>query len=1051
MQKRFLQMMKKRAQSLRLFSLLVCLGMLLPVAGWGQASQEIQPDESGTYHITNAEELAWVMEKGSDIKKGAFSLEADIDWSNNNWTPLILKVPFYGNNNTIRNLNIVEGTWFELTKRTGFFNTTNANVTITDLTLENASIDIVSDEGERSSIGLLIGQVNGRPTEIRNCHIKGGKITVVTEGNNSYPAYIGGLCSCSGVIQETTIDNCSADVNMTIKVRSNAEEKVQIVACGLVSGELSSVTIKNSYATGKMDVTTDDASASLDEIYLSGFAYKNGNNRIINIANCYSTVDIGIAGSVKLPSDATKKYIGGLLCSAYSDSKSSLENCFYKGEIKASGNMRIGGIAGWWNSDFNLENVFYTGSYTDTEKDPETSTILPPCNNNALGDNPEAKTYTTDEDVLTSMNEWVSKQDKEAGYASWNMNENEEFVPDIEESAEDGTDYEWDQTTNTYTILTQKGLLWFADKVNTGTTFNGQTVVLSPNPENNDWDLSEIEWTPIGYKDPNSVETTNSKPFKGVFDGNFQTVIIKTIAESKVSGFFGYVNDGTIKNLIVNANGLEAVEASGLIVNTIEGGTIDHVKSMGTIQTTQEAVSVGGIAQTAKKSTFENCINEANIIGQHHVGGICTWAENTKFISCYNIGNLKTTSIYRAGICATVLGDSEIKSCAYLEGTAGCAVWAGKDEEGEAKYDFPAHTKEQFANGTVTYLLGKDFGQQINTDKCPVWMKTIPADEQAAYKIYSVTLDYGIDGQENVPIYYNAGTTLPEPGDREGYIFEGWYDQETGGNKVESPLPTDVTSLTYYAHWRKITNSITLVQTTGGTISVDKQTAAKDETVTLTATPDAGYVFKAWQIIPETVMIKENNTFTMPDENVTVTATFEKEEDPEPPVDPDPISYYNIYVEEVCDGAEVTTSKNVVREGGSVNIYVEKDTANYTFDNFKVYIKRSYYGYWEEVKEGMLPGEYLVKNIWTNIYVKAEGAEKKEDPTGIESIEGVKVYTQDGGLYVQTPQREVVVIVSMSGAVVKNEEQVGLKQYHGLQPGIYIVRVGDKAYKIRLH
>ena len=89
-----------------------------------------------------------------------------------------------------------------------------------------------------------------------------------------------------------------------------------------------------------------------------------------------------------------------------------------------------------------------------------------------------------------------------------------------------------------------------------------------------------------------------------------------------------------------------------------------------------------------------------------------------------------------------------------------------------------------------------------------------------------------------------------------------------------------MTSLTYYAHWRKITNSITLVQTTGGTISVDKQTAAKDETVTLTATPDAGYVFKAWQIIPETVMIKENNTFTMPDENVTVTATFEKEEDP---------------------------------------------------------------------------------------------------------------------------------------------------------------------------
>ena len=171
----------------------------------------------------------------------------------------------------------------------------------------------------------------------------------------------------------------------------------------------------------------------------------------------------------------------------------------------------------------------------------------------------------------------------------------------------------------------------------------------------------------------------------------------------------------------------------------------------------------------------------------------------------------------------------------------------------------------------------------------------------------------------------------------------------------------------------------------------------------------------------------------------------------DPDYRPDPISYYNIYVEDVCDGVEVSTSKQVVREGGSITVYVEKDTANYTFDNFKVYYKRSYYGGWEELKEGTQPGEYPIKNIWTHIYIKAEGAEEKEDPTGIESIEGVKVYTKDGSLYVQTPQREQVIIVSMSGAVVKNEEQIGLKQYHGLQPGIYIVRVGDRAYKLRLH
>ena len=178
--------------------------------------------------------------------------------------------------------------------------------------------------------------------------------------------------------------------------------------------------------------------------------------------------------------------------------------------------------------------------------------------------------------------------------------------------------------------------------------------------------------------------------------------------------------------------------------------------------------------------------------------------------------------------------------------------------------------------------------------------------------------------------------------------------------------------------------------------------------------------------------------------SVTYTVTVTK------PYVPDPISYYNIYIEDVCDGVEVSTSKQVVREGGSVSVYVKKDTANYTFDNFKVYYKRSYYGTWDELKEGTQPGEYPINNIWTHIYIKAEGAEEKEDPTGIEQVEGVKVYTKDGSLYVQTPQREQVLVISMSGAVVKNEEQVGLKQYHGLQPGIYIVRVGDRAYKVRL-
>ena len=76
-----------------------------------------------------------------------------------------------------------------------------------------------------------------------------------------------------------------------------------------------------------------------------------------------------------------------------------------------------------------------------------------------------------------------------------------------------------------------------------------------------------------------------------------------------------------------------------------------------------------------------------------------------------------------------------------------------------------------------------------------------------------------------------------------------------------------------------------------------------------------------------------------------------------------------------------------------------------------------------------------------------EGVEK-ETPTGIEELQSTKVYAKDGSLYVQTPKQEEVRIISISGAVIKNETQIGLKRYD-LPRGIYIVRVGEETYKVR--
>ena len=174
----------------------------------------------------------------------------------------------------------------------------------------------------------------------------------------------------------------------------------------------------------------------------------------------------------------------------------------------------------------------------------------------------------------------------------------------------------------------------------------------------------------------------------------------------------------------------------------------------------------------------------------------------------------------------------------------------------------------------------------------------------------------------------------------------------------------------------------------------------------------------------------------------TLTVT---EPEPEEP-DPTPL-YYNIQFEDICEGVDASLSKSVVKEGNQVSVYVEVEEG-YDGENLKVLFKRSPFGYWEEVEEGVQPGEYIIYNVYTDIYVKVEGVEKiEEEPTGIEELEGTKAYAQNGSLYVYTSQPQEVAIITMNGTVLKREQQEGLQSY-SLPRGVYIICIGEERYKI---
>ena len=87
-------------------------------------------------------------------------------------------------------------------------------------------------------------------------------------------------------------------------------------------------------------------------------------------------------------------------------------------------------------------------------------------------------------------------------------------------------------------------------------------------------------------------------------------------------------------------------------------------------------------------------------------------------------------------------------------------------------------------------------------------------------------------------------------------------------------------------------HSITVQSKGKGSVSASASGAKAGDTVVLAKIAGDGYLFKEWQVEPETFVIEDDNTFTMPDEAVIITAVFEIidkdiriEEDGDAPVD----------------------------------------------------------------------------------------------------------------------------------------------------------------------
>ena len=168
------------------------------------------------------------------------------------------------------------------------------------------------------------------------------------------------------------------------------------------------------------------------------------------------------------------------------------------------------------------------------------------------------------------------------------------------------------------------------------------------------------------------------------------------------------------------------------------------------------------------------------------------------------------------------------------------------------------------------------------------------AESQTKHKINTQTPSNGtftVDKTEAAAGEVVTITPKPAPGYKAGEIYVGSKNGQVPVNDNKFTMPdADVTIRVEFeqvSQPQPTKHNINIIKTEGGTVTADKSTADKGETVKLTITPDAGYEIEGFTLLDKNgVQVQGSSinhldkTFTMPAEDVWVKILFKKSETP---------------------------------------------------------------------------------------------------------------------------------------------------------------------------
>ena len=439
-----------------------------------------------------------------------------------------------------------------------------------------------------------------------------------------------------------------------------------------------------------------------------------------------------------------------------------------------------------------------------------------------------------------------------------------------------------------------------------------------------DIDLTGVTWEPIGY--------SGSYYFAGNYDGGGHS-ITNAVSTGKVdsngcatAGIFGWVAFGSVKNLHVkNANSVATGQNNysyvGGIAGVCYGSSIINCSVVNSFLESKRNSNnncAGSIVGYSTGGTFEKCAAENNQVKTMAYGGGFVGevdddpdygAGTSTFTNCYTancsvssktddvqgvslvggfVGEMTDSTltvnncyVYRAmlstegtavpGIKATgvfaghLWGDSSIVDTNCFFGACGTTENAGTASE---------KTEEEFRNGTVAGLLGEAFAQVGDYPKI-----NGPADYSSVDAAIAKANALNKNSYQDFSAVEKAIADVV----RDKNITEQ-SKVDAMAKAIEDAIAALVKKPSSSSSSRPSYSITTPDKTENGSVNISSTSAKRGSIVTITVTPDAGYVLDELTVTDkngkDVALTKKSDTeytFVMPAGKVEITPSFVKQ------------------------------------------------------------------------------------------------------------------------------------------------------------------------------